>query len=301
MPANPLAYAPLVPTVDANGIIGNLEFWLNQPARVQRVARSLVNQRFVADVIFGTGPQASGGAVMYDQVTENDLYLTRDVQEIQAGADYPVLTDEAPTPKMAAVKKWGGRVFVTDEDRDRNAYNVVTRELTKLGNTVIRKVDGVAIASLLAAPILSDVGTDWSDPVAGDPIGDIVNGRQLSNALDMGYELDTVLINSQEEASLLGIKTFRESLSDPSKDAIVRGANLGKVMRMDFIVSNRITPGEAIILERGTVGGISNEVPYQTKTYREEGADKTWVQGSRRVVPYVTDPKAVVRLTGLAG
>lgn len=301
MPANPLAYAPALPTIDANGIVGNLEFWLQSPARVRRVVQELTNQRFIADVIFGTGPRATGGAVEYDQVTASDLFLDRDVQEIAPGADYPDLTDTAPTPKMAGVKKWGGRAGITDEQRDRNQWNIANRETTKLGNTIIRKVDRVAVATLEAAPILTDSGSNWSNPSTGDPIGDIVVGRQLSHGLDMGYELDTVLINSQEEASLLAIKTFRESLSDASKDAIVRGANLGKVMRMDFIVSNQVTPGTAYLLQRRMVGGISDEVPLQVKTYREEKADKTWIQGSRRLVPYVTDPKAVVKLTGLHG
>lgn len=297
MPVPVTPYPPAPPTVDANGII-TIDQFLNQPTRVRRVLQNLALQRFVADVIFGPGPSVSGGAVLYDEVTANDLYTARDAQEIAAGGEYPILTDEAPVPKMASVRKWGGRIFITDEQRDRNELNVLNRELTKLRNTIVRKVDSVAFAALDASPKLTLTGADWSN-TANDPIAQIVDARAMVNDQDLGYEVDTAIINPAQEADLLKRDDFRKTLSPASQDAIVRGANIGQIMTIDFIKSNRVPAGTAWILQRRIVGGISDEQPLASKTYRQEDSDKTWVQASRRLVPYVTDPKAVVKLTSI--
>jgi hypothetical protein len=43
------------------------------------------------------------------------------------------------------------------------------------------------------------------------------------------------------------------------------------------------------------------EKPLGTVTWREEGRERTWVQASVRPVMYVTNPYAVIKVTGLAG
>jgi hypothetical protein len=287
---------PAPPSVDAAGII-TISALLQSPARVRRVVAQLAYQRFIADVIFAGGPQATGGAVLYDQIDQNDLFLSRDVQPIEPGGEYPNLTDVIPVPKMAAVGKWGGRVKITDEQRDRNAYDVLVRELTKLRNTIVRKVDLVGIAALNAAPIQALVGSDWT-VTSNDPLAQLVAARQLVDEIDMGYEADTVLINPLQEADFLSRSDIRRALNPaPSEDAIVRGGNVGQILGFDIMKSNRVPAGTAYVLQRKIVGGISDEVPLNTKAYREEGSDSTWVQGARRLVPYVTDPLACVKIT----
>lgn len=284
-------------TVDAQGNV-TVRALLNNPLRVQRIVRNMANERFVADLVFGPGPNATGGAVLYDQVSANDLYLARDVQTIEPGGQYPTLTDEAPVPKMAAVAKWGGRVFVTDEARDRNRWDTAARQLTKLVNTIVRKVDAVAILALRAAPTRVMVGADWS-VLANDPLAQLIDAIALVNGAGLGYEVDTVVLHDNQAADLLKRKDFRDNLGPSAQEAIVRNANLGRILNLDFVKTDRLNPGEAFLLQRRIVGSIHDEAPLATKTYRQEDSDKTWVQGSRRLVPTVTDPLAVVHLTGI--
>jgi hypothetical protein len=289
---------PAPPSVDANGII-TISALLQNPARVRRVVQNLAYQRFIADVIFAGGPQATGGAVLYDQIDTNDLFLSRDVQPIAPGGEFPDLTDVIPVPKLAAVGKWGGRAKITDEQRDRNAYDVLVRELTKLRNTIVRKVDNVAIAALNAAPIQAMTGADWTN-TANDPLAQLVAARQLVDEIDMGYEADTVLINPIQEADFLSRSDIRRALNPaPSEDAIIRGGNVGQILSFEILKSNRVPAGTAYVMQRKIVGGISDEVPLNTKTYREEEIESTWIQGSRRLVPYVTDPLACVKITSV--
>jgi len=297
MPPYNVAYPPAPGAITGETL--SVSVYLNNPTRVTRIVQALAAQRFIADLIFGPGPRVDGGAVQYDQVGANDLYLERDVEPIRPGAEYPILTDTAPIPKVAAVTKWGGRVFVTDENRDRNRYDVLNRELTKLANTIIRKVDAVAIAALDAAPILTLAGAPWTAAAAETVVGHLVDARALVDDADMGYAVDALLVNPASEAALLKKKEFRDALQASSPTAILRDGTLGRVMSLDVFKSNRVPVGSAYVLQRRVVGGISDEAPLATKTYREEGADKTWLQGARRLVPYVTDPLAVVRITGI--
>lgn len=293
-----VAYPPPPPSVTGETI--SVSAYLQNPTRVTRIVQALAAQRFVADLIFGPGPAVTGGAVQYDQIDRNDLFLDRDVEAIRPGAEYPILSDTAPAPKMAAVTKWGGRVFVTDENRDRNRYDVLNRELTKLANTIIRKVDTVAIAALDAAPIRSIASAfTWSAGTGEQIVGQLVDARVLVDDADMGYVVDTVLVNPAGEAALLKKKEFRDALQGSQTSAILRDATVGRVLTMDFFKTNRVPAGTAYVLQRRIVGGISDEAPLATKTYRQEDSDKTWVQGARRLVPYVTDPLAVVKITGI--
>lgn len=297
MPTPVTPYPVAAPTISGNAI--TLDLFLRTPARVTRVLTNLALQRFVADLIFGNGPQATGGAVMYDQLSDNDLFLLRDVQQIAPGGEYPILTDEAPIPKVAAVSKWGGRVFVTDEARDRNAFDVARRQLTKLMNTIVRKVDTVAIAALAASPTRTFVGSDWTSASADTIIANLINAAGLVNNPDLGYVVDTVLLNPIQADELLMNKDFRAALQAASPTSILRDGTLGRMLNMDFYKSNRVAAGTAWIVQKGQIGGISDEVPMATKTYRQEDSDKTWIQGARRVVPYVTDPLAAVAVSGI--
>lgn len=298
MTTTPLTpFPPAPPTV--SGPLITVHQYLTQPTRITRTLNRLTLQRFLAELIFGPGPRAEGGAVIYDQVVNNDLFTTQDVERIEPGMDYPVLTDEQPTPKIAAVGKWGGRVFVTDEQRDRNRTDVVARELTKLANTIVRKVDTIAIATLDAAPIRTHVGNDWTGAADGVILGNLIDGFSLVNDPDMGYEIDTVLLNTLQATEMLKSKSLRDALGPSAQEAIIRGASLGRLLNADFYKSNRVPAGTLYALMRRMVGGISDETPMASKTYRTEENDRTWVQSGRRLVPYVTDPLCVVKITGI--
>lgn len=292
-----VTYPPSGPSISGENV--TVSGYLSQPTRVRRLVENLTFQRFIADRIFAPGPPAVGGAVLFDQVTANDVFLARDVEAIRPGQEYPILTDTAPTPKLAAIEKWGGRIYITDENRDRNAYDVFARETRKLANTVIRKVDDVAIAALQAAPINTFVGSDWTAATGAVMIANLIDGSGLINDPDMGYGADLVLLNPVQFNELLKNKDFRDAMQANSENSLLREGIIGTFMGMTFGRSNRIVAGTGYLLSSGLVGGISDEVPLGTKVYREEGEDATYIQSGRRVVPYVTDPKAATQLTGI--
>lgn len=292
----PGPFPPPPPTVNGTNI--TVSAFLNNPPRVQRAMEDLTRQRFVADVIFGAGPAATGGSVIYDQLTTEDLYLTGDVQTIAPGGEFPLLTSADKAPLVAVAAKYGAEVFLTDEEVRRDRRDVLRRELAKLRNVVIRKVDTVAIAALDAAPTLTATASGSWGAAATDVIADLATAANGVNNTDLGYVADTVLLNPREELALLKDADVRAALPRERDDSLIRTGNLGRLMGLDFIVTNRVPAGTVYVMQRGIAGSISDEVPLYGRTIADERRERVFIHGGRVVVPFVTDPKAVMRITG---
>jgi hypothetical protein len=293
----PGPYPPPSPTVAGTNI--TVSAFLNNPTRVSRTVDDLTTQRFVADVIFAEGPAVVGGAVLYDQVTSDDLYLTGgDVQTIAPGAEFPLLSSADKAPLVAAAAKYGAEVFLTVEEIRRDRRDVLRRELAKLRNNIIRKVDAVAIAALNAAPTLTGTASGAWGTAATDRIGDIAVGLNAINDTDLGYVADTILVNPAQELALLKDKNIRDALPRERDDTLIRTGNVGRLMGADVITTNRVPTGTVYFMQRKVAGSISDEVPLYAKPIEDERRERTYIHGGRVAVPFVTDPKAVYRMTG---
>lgn len=295
----PTTYPPAPPTIDGQGRI-TVEQFLRTPSRVQRVIADLTRERYIAERIFGAG-DAQGGAVIYDQLTGSDnLYTERDVQAIEPGSEFPITDVGELTPKVAAVSKWGGAGIVTYEAARRDARDVLNRKLTRIRNTLVRKVDTVAIAALNAAPVLGTTGTDWSNPSTRDAIGDIARATNAIDNQDLGYVADTVLINPTQELELFLDKSVRDAL--PRENATtnpIASGRLSGLMGLTWYASNRVPLGTAFVLASTQAGSLRDELPLYSRVVDQPERERYLIQAARVTVPIVTDPLAVYKLTGL--
>lgn len=304
MPWNP-TFPPGVPTV--SGSVLSVDAFLNNPTRVNRIINDLTAQRFVAFRMLAQGPNAPSGAIVYDQVTAADLYLDTDVEEIRPGANFPELTDSAPNPKVAAVAKYGGQVTIFRETRTRNRTDVLAREIIKLRNTVTRKGDTVAIAALDAAPIQTTSGVDIGSSTAEQVIAMLATVKGLIDNLDMGYDADLVLVNPVQGDEMMSKSALLALLQNDGPGSgggsPLRTGQLGRILDMDIVKSNRITAGTMRVVASGALGGISQEEGdgVLTNVYETDrsGPKDTHVQAWLPIVPYITDPKAAVSVSGV--
>lgn len=296
VPAHPLA----PPSISGSQI--TVDAALKRPTIINRMVADLTLRKFLIDKIFTYSGSVDGGAVQYDVATVNELFTSadRDVEPIAPGGEYPVVTSDLQVPKIAPVGKYGGRVFITDEAKDRNDESKFQNQIRQLANTVVRKNNDLAIAALdsavstysrsgasitwagiVTAGSSADTAQDW-------PLKTFADARVKNETDEMGVVFDTVILNPQEYAVLVtiyGVSGLNEILS-----------SLG----FSLEVSNRQTAGKAKFVARGQVGGYRLEQPLQTVTYREEDTDRTWVKTSVRPVHYVDNPFAIFEYTGLA-
>ena len=297
--SNPAAYPLAGPQVSGSTI--TVETMLNQPTRITRYLSDIALRNYISPLFFSTPGGVSGGAVVYDQLTLNDLFPTRDVQEVAPGAEFPNVTSENSEPKTAAVEKHGGKFFVTDEAKERNDGGVIQREGRKLMNALVRRQDARAIAVIDAAISANAsqtvVGTNWGAVVTGGssqsnasawPAADFGKVQMLADTQELGVEIDTWVVNPAQAFQL----------------RLVYGDDFEALLRsfgIDLRVSNRVAAGTAYALQAGLPGEMRAEKPLSTETWREAETQRTWVQTDARFVQYVTDPFSVFKITGLAG
>lgn len=291
---------PLGPP-SVNGSEFTIDFALANPTIITRMIMDLTQQRFIADRVFSNAGTVTGGAVIYDQAVANELYLTRDVERVAPGDEFPVVDAERRTPKIAEVEKWGGKVFIPDEAKTRNQTALFANKVRQLANTQVRKINQRSVAVLMAAiteHAQTFTGRDWTDVIVGGssqsnadefPIRDLVYAARMAEEDELGVDYTLLLLNPQEYAQLV----------------IIYGAaginDLLSSLGLSIYVSNRVPAGTGIFVAEGQVGEMRLEKPLGTVTWREEKTERDWVQSSVRPVQYVTNPFSVLQVTGLAG
>lgn len=300
MPTNNSVAYPLAAPV-ASGSTITVDQMLTQPTRITRYLSDLSLKNFFTPLVFPTTGGVTGGAVIFDQLTLNDLFSARDVQNVEPGGEFPLVTSQNVTPLVAPVEKFGGKFFVTDEARDRNDGGVIQREGRKLINTIIRKIDQKAVAALDAAITANGsqtiTGHNWSTVVTAGtnattnsalPAADLGNAQLLADTQELGVNFDLWLVNPAQKAAFFN----------------AYGQYAGQVLQsygITMYASNRVPAGTAFVLESGMVGEMRVEKPLSTETWREAEEQVTWVQADIRPVIFVTNPFSVVKVTGLAG
>lgn len=282
--------------------------FLQEPTQINRAIERETTERFLSDYMYTQTP-ASGGAVVYERNTDpkNYGYASdadgRDVEVIDAGGEFPFLSSEEGAQDLAHVKKYGGSFRFSRENIRRDQRDVLARGLRMLSNTVIRKTDRIAVQTLVNDTDLGslDVTVPWTDADA-DPVYDILAALSQINDADYGYTATTVLINRAQSLALLGRRDVREQL--PRESATlnpVLSPQLGNLLGLDWVVTEAVPAGTLYVTDRNTLGALADEEGgVQTDTYEEKGTQSTIVQAWRTVVPVITDPKAAVRVTGLA-
>jgi hypothetical protein len=300
MPKENVPVHPLGPPT----LVGNdltVDTMLEQPTRITNMIMDLSLQKFVIDRIFASAGGVTGGAIVYDVADANELYATRDIGRVSPGGEFPLITSERPTPSIAEVEKWGAKVFLTDEAKERNNSALFTNKIRQMTNTIIRKLNQRAIAELeksIAASGQVTNGNNWSAvKTAGVeasqankfPAFDFAHAQQLAEEDELGIVYNLWLLNPQEFTNLV---------------TIYGSANLRPLLQelnIDIYVSNRVTAGTAYVVAQQQVGQMRVEKPLTTRTWYEEETERTWVQASVRPVMFVDNPFAVLKVEKLAG
>ena len=296
---NPVAHPLGPPTVSTTTYTVDLA--LQQPTRVTRTLMDLTLQRFFADRVFTSAGGVSGGAVVYDELIANDLYSDRDLQRVAPGDEFPLVTSSRRAPKVAEVEKWGGKFFTTVEARDRNDIAVFTRNVRMLANTIVRKMNQRAVevleAAVQASPNRLVTGVNWSTVVTGGsstsnsnlwPAYDFSRAQVQAETEELGIVYDLWILNPQEYLQLARI--YGPALNDL----------LGS-MGIDIFVTNRMSAGNAYVVQSNQVGQMRVEQPLQTNQWYEQETERFWTQSSVRPLMFVDNRFAVLKFTNLAG
>jgi hypothetical protein len=297
----PFQYPFSVPAANSDGTF-TIDFLLQQPSRVTRSLANLAAQRFYVDQVFAAAGPITGGAVIYEQLQDNQLYLQRDVGKVQPGDEFPVVTDQRGKVLTAQVDKFGGKFPVTDEARRRNQSGPVVQAITRLANTIVRKTQQRALVELAAAITANNrtaTGTSWKAAATvtdanrtglTGPISDLTMIEQLNEEGELGYDYNYAIMAPTDW------RNFRLSVGG---DAAQARALLGDSGITGLWITNRKAIGTVYWLSQRMVGELGYEVPLSTETWRDpDGKQQDWYQSYVLPICYVTDPFAILETTG---
>ena len=241
--------------------------------------------------------------MLYDRILEANLFADTDPGVIQPGGEFPLVGVEDPDLKVALVQKLGSAFLVTYENERRNQMSVVTRGIRKLANSSIKRHDQLALNALLADPdVLTAPATEAFATATGEEkLSDIYTAVSAIENTDLGYTVDTGVLNPATKLKILKDKEIRDALprENVDRNPVTSGELNGLAGIENWVVSNRMPADKIAFVNRQVVGTINDEVPFYTRTVDEAANERYRVMGARISVPVITDPKAAYILTGV--
>lgn len=305
----PGSYPPAAPTISSNLL--TVHQLLASPARVTRALRRIADLRFVSDEILTRRLRTSGGAVLYE--TGESITNAREIEAVAPGSEYPRDTPSVGTASLAAVKKWGQAVFLSDEKIKRSVYagQEVDRTLRKVVNTVISKVDGLAISAISSAVTATyQAQAGWAVDADARMWRDIEIAAAQIVDLNEGFNPDTALMSTEKGALLMTDRVVaefrrREDASNPIYNSMF--PRIGKYRIVTTSVGN-LPSDDVWVFDSQQLGGMADETDVdpgyatseqgvQVQTERIERRDGWDLWGRRLTVPVVLEPSAAIRIT----
>lgn len=280
-------------------------FLANQNAIARRIA-DITKLGFVGDFLLSQRLVANAGGVFYE--TGESAFAPEATEVVAPGAEYPNVLLPEGVIAGAAVQKRGLGTDITDEKIKQRGMSVVTGALSKLGNTVIRDVDSLAMA-VIAAKVTSTFASASTWTTAGKMVRALENVRQNRADLGMGYDLSTVVLSPDDWAGVLEILVDSGALPRESGNPAVTG-NLPRTVFGFTFATTPFYTGAPLLVDREHLGGMADEDLESTdwssyggsrvEAQRERitGKDKWTVRARRVTVPIVLEPLAGVTITG---
>lgn len=303
-----ITYPPVAPTL--TGDILAISRFLNTPTAVARRLRTIAEQRFIADVLL-TG-RIEGSSILYE--TDESIYTSRAPEVVAPGAQYPRALGPTGTASIANPVKWGQEVPITDEEVGRFRGDAVERNLQKIVNYLVYTVDSTALAVIASAVTQSIAAiANWNAPATANIILDLLRAKATIRALNKGYDPDTVACDDFAFAYIVGNMSVLSTMAREANTTVSMDGDIPVLAGLRILPTpNLPTAGTAIVLDSNVLGSMGYErIPspeYQgdpangveTMTRRDPIANDSWlVRGRRPVVPFVQEPGAGCKITGI--
>ena len=282
--------------------------FITNPTRVQRQLESLTRGYNIADFVFAPG-DANNGGVVYDRVTPATAgdRLNRTAEERAPGTEFTQIDVSDAAPKYDVAKEYGAEIEIPMRTITRSENRAIARYVEHLADAVIRKIDTIAMETIARDQDVHTYGisTAWNSSSA-DPIGDVLMARGMAedNPTDnpaLAYTINTAVINPADLRKYLWAnKDIREELTKATEvpSPIVNPYFEG-YLDLSWVPSNRVKPGELWLIDRDKAGALGDEDNGLQVDMWEEKKRRVQVnQAWRSVVPYITDPGAIIRVTG---
>jgi hypothetical protein len=279
---------------------------IKQPTAVQSVVTSMLSKQFVADQLLRNAPGAAGGVVKF---REDESLFAEGIEIIAEYGEIPVAKGVDGTPRAVFTVQGGGALMISEAMRRRNDVDLVNKRLRQIRNAMVKFWDDRFMAAVFgnasiptyAAPL---AWTDTTSKILFDvaKAGEVVLGQLDGNGNEFGFQPDTLLVNPLRASSMTYndsiAKVFQGNIAD--KTPLWAGDVGVSVGGFRLMKSFRVPVNKAVLLEKKTLGFISDEVSLNTTPMYEERPRQSWRADTTRTSAIGIDaPKSAVILTGI--
>lgn len=293
---------------------------LKSPTLIPKRIISMTDQAFLSDAVLRNAQDAPAGSVLYFQSTP--LFSQNDPAILDEFGEIPTTNGSLGTPMVARVVRRALGLRVSKTMIDRNNVDAVNVQITQIRNTMVRAWEDAFFSAVISNASVQVIQTNTAWGASGSHIRQDVNTAkyQIKNAAadtagkqKYGFEADTLIISAQSEMDFLNSdevsKPYIGNIADENLQYTGKLPN--KFLGLDVLTSWRLSayfPSGAIVCQRKTLGGISDERPLQaTPMYGEGGGPnggptESWrTDVTRASAIFLDQPKAVCLIAGVTG
>jgi hypothetical protein len=305
-------YPAPAPTISGDTV--TVSRFLNDPTRVARALRTILQQRYIGDALLTGRFNVEGGAIQYE--TGESIFVVDDPRAVAPGAEYPLTQAATGAASIAKTRKYGEDIEVTDEAIKRQGFDPVQRALLKLANTNVRFIDGIALSAISSAVTQTTAAAAaWTGATAAQIFKDVALAKANILALNQGYDPDTVVLSDIAWANALSAFVAAGFLS--RENAAANPTLTGDFPVIDGMrwlpTPNLPTASTALVLDSKILGGMADEnlggpgyatapvgpAGVEVKSFRQDAIDAWRLRCRRVTVPVVLEPAAAWKLTGV--
>ncbi len=284
-----------------------LHLLLSNPTVIAKRLHDLTQMKFIADFLLSGRYSAAGGGIFYE--TGEEAFASDDPESVGPLGEYPKVVLESGEVVSARTVKWGLDSVISDEKIARQGIAYVNKGLARLGNTVVRHVDSVAMA-VIVSRVTSTFASPSTWTTAGKAVEAILSIQQTRAQLGLGIELDTVVLSPADYAKVIGMLIDDKALPRESGATAVQGNIPVDALGLTWATTPHYTGANPLLVDREQLGGMADEqlggpgyvgtgnVGIESKSIRNDDDDSYTLRARRVTVPVVTEPLAGVQLTG---
>lgn len=283
-----------------------LHLLLSNPTVIAKRLLDLTQMRFIADFLLSGRFNAAGGGIFYE--TGEEAFASEDPESVSPLGEYRKVVLESGEVVSARTVKWGLDSEISDEKIARQGISYVNKGLLRLGNTIVRHVDSVAMA-VIASRVSSTFASPATWTTAGKAIEAALSIQQTRADLGMGLDLSTIVLKPTQYAKVIGMLVDDKALPREAGATAVNGNIPVDALGFTWAVSPHYTGTNPLLVDREQLGGMADEnlggpgyasaggVGVESKSIRNEANDGYTLRGRRVTVPVVTEPLAGVAIT----
>lgn len=298
---------PFISKVDGQRML--VSTLVKQPALVPARILNMLDQMFLVDAILRPGPPAPSGVIVYNESTP--LFADDASSVVEEFGEIPVVSSSLGIPKTVRAVRRGMALKISQDMIDEENFDAVNTRMIQIRNTFRRDWEDAFLAAVFANPAVptQTITTPWAtstvirkDLNAARKTVELAAADVAGNQ-KFGFDADTLIIGTGSKYDFLNSDDVAKVYLGgnlASENLQYTGKLPNQFIGLDVVTSWRMPAGKALLLERKTVGGVSDKRPLRSTNLYEHQPTETWRSDTTRASAiFIDQPLSACILSGV--